>query len=345
MTHSGMTEGFDNELKQTINYLISTKLMTLRTKGVCMVADKRVNTEAYSEKPMRSVRFFNLYFSGFGQLVLANLFLLPFDLLAAGSLFLTYHFLGGINIVAAAASLIILNIGMSGTALICRYICEEKEFSAFAAFKKGLKDNSVQFLLHGIIFFAVFAVSYFSVILYYNGTKTNAVFWLPLIITALIAAAALFALYYPNVMTVTMDIPMKDIYRNCLLFSFGELKNNLMATAALLILGAVIFTIAYIINNMLVILVILGALQIFVIPSTVQYIITFYVYDDMVGILDETRRNRRDDEDEEEKASAKPVLNKEEAEDISRILPDEDKDEYIFYNGRMIKRSEIEKFL
>ncbi len=308
------------------------------------MASYKINPDANSEKPMRSVQFFNLYFSNFGSIMLANILLLPFTLLAALYAAASYKLLGGLNIPIASASLIILNAGMSGVALVCRYIYTKKEFSVFQTFKKGVKENAARFAVHGLIFYIVFAISSLSVTLYHGGTKTNGIFWVPLVITALVSLFVLFASYYMNVMTVTMDISLRDTYRNCALFSFGELKNNIFTTIALAVMGAVIFTICYIVNNMWVILLILALLQAFVIPATVQYIITFYIYDDMVAILDETNRNRKGDEPQEEKKPSMPVLDRQEAEDISRIASDS-KDEFIYYNGKMIKRSEVEKLL
>lgn len=293
---------------------------------------------------MRSVQFFNTYFSSFPALLLADILFIPFDLLAAGYCFLMYRLFGGLNIAVSAAALIILNVGMAGVSLVCRYVCTGKGFSVPKAFVKGLKENALRCFIHGVLFYVVFAVSFLSISLYYSGTKSSGIFWVPLVITALIALGVLFASYYMNVMTVTMDISLRDIYRNCFLFSFGELKNNLFATAALLIFGAVIFTIAYIINNMWAILLVLGLLQLFIIPSTVQYIITFYTYDDMVAMLDGSRRSVKTDEEDDALAEPAPTIDRQEAEDISRKTSDS-RDEYIFYNGRMIKRSEVEKLL
>ena len=290
---------------------------------------------------MKGVRFFELYFANLGELMLANLLFLPFNLLALGYAALTYKLIDGINLAAAGAGIVILNVGMSGISLINRYICTEKEYKVFASFKKGLKENALRFFVHGLIFYAVFTVSYLSIRLYYSGTKTNGFFWLPLVITAVIALFVLFASYYMNVMTVTMDISLKDTYRNCALFSFGELKNNFLATAALLILAAVIYTISFIVNNMWVVLIILAMLQLFLLPSTISFIITFYVYDDMVAILDVTRRKK---DDEEEKKAPIPKLDVNEAHELAHIA-EESRDEYIFYNGRMIKRSEVEKMI
>ena len=153
----------------------------------------------------------------------------------------------------------------------------------------------------------------------------------------------LFASYYLNIMTVTIDIKLRPLYRNCLLFSFGELKNNFLATIALLIFSAVIFAAIVIFFNPVYVAVMLMLLSLLIIPSTVQYIITFYVYDGMINILDESRKDKKQEKPDENK-NKKTVIEKSEAEELSEVVSDT-KDEYIFHNGRMIKRSEVEKQL
>lgn len=304
------------------------------------MAGYQINPESNLDKKMQTVKFFNLYFSKFKYILLSNIFFFVFFIISAAYVYLTYVLCGGLNIVAALGAVVFLNIGMSGVTSVVRYIYTDKDFSPFKTFAKGIKENWLKFLVHGIFFYFLSAVSYASIVLYYNGTKTNSLFWVPLVITALISLLMLFASYYLNIMTVTMNINMKNIYRNCMLFSFGELKNNFMATFALIILGAVIFTISVILNKLLLILIVCGIIAAFIMPSTVQFIITFYVYDSMIEILDESKKN----DDEPEKAAAKQHIKKEEAEEISRLAADST-DEYIFYNGKMVKRSAVEESL
>lgn len=299
----------------------------------------KINSESALDKKMRTVQFFSLYFKKFKYILLSNLMFFVPLLFAAAIECGAYILLGGLNIFVIAFAIVILNPFFAGIALVCRYICMDKDFSVKEAFFRGIKENWRKFLVHGIIIYAVFVVSWLSIGLYYNGTKTSFVFWIPLVITGLVVLFVLFSSYYANIMTVTMDIGLKDIYRNCALFSFGELKNNLFATFALLIFSAVLFTVAVFLYNPIVLLVVGAILTAVVIPSTVQYIITFYVYDDMVAILDESAKDRHQ---EEEAKPKQPVIDKEEAEEISRLVPEGD-DEYVFHNGRMIKRSLLEE--
>lgn len=289
---------------------------------------------------MRAVQFFNLYFSKFKYIVLTNLLFFVPVLLTAAYVVGTYFLCGGINIFAVSASVIILNPFMAGVALICRYVYTEKQFSVVKTFIKGVRENWVKCLVHGIIWYVVFVVSYFSITMYYNGTRSSGIFWLPLGITVLLVLFVLFSSYYANIMTVTMDIKLKDLYRNCMLFSFGELKNNFFTTLALTFFAAVIFTLLVFFRNPILMVIVGGLLTMLIIPSTVQYIITFYVYDSMVSILDEDKK--KEEKEKAENPVARVNVNKDEAMEISRLAP-EGKDEYIFHNGKMIKRSLIER--
>ncbi len=294
-------------------------------------------------KAMRSVDFFNLYFLKFKEILLANLMFSFFTIIAAAYVFLIYKLLGGFSVIVSAAAIIPLNAGMGGIAQVCRYIYTGKKFSVPKAFFDGVKENILKCILHGIVFYIFFAVCYLSVMLYYNGTKNNVLFWVPLVITGIVCLFLLFASYYLNIMTVTIDIKLRPLYRNCLLFSFGELKNNFLATIALLIFSAVIFAAIVIFFNPVYVAVMLMLLSLLIIPSTVQYIITFYVYDGMINILDESRKDKKQEKPDENK-NKKTVIEKSEAEELSEVVSDT-KDEYIFHNGRMIKRSEVEKQL
>ena len=307
------------------------------------MAGYRINPESNLDKKMKTVKFFNLYFEKLKYLFLTNVFFLIFDLLAAVfaySVYSTYTMSGTVNFISIFLGVVFLNIGMSGVCSVVRYSYIKKEFSTFKTFIRGIKENWAKFTLHGLFFCFVVFVNVSSFTLYLNGTKSNFLFWVPLVITVPISLLACFMSYYLNLMTVTMNIKMKQIYRNAMLFSFGELKNNIMATFALLVYFAVIFAIAVILNKLYLIVIICSAIFILTGPSTIQFILTFYLYDSMIDILDESKRS----DDDTVEIKNKPEIKKEEAEEIARLTSDS-KDEYIFYNGKMVKRSAVEEKL
>ena len=57
----------------------------------------------------------------------------------------------------------------------------------------------------------------------------------------------------------------------------------------------------------------------------------------MIDILDESKKNEND----EPPQSSAVRVSADEAEQISEIIEDDKNDEYIFHNGRMIKRSAV----
>lgn len=312
---------------------------------VNFVAGYQINPDSTVDKEMRVQRFFSLYFKKFKYIVLSNLLFSVPVLISAAYVYGTYVALGGLNLIAASAAMIILSPFVSGLTLVSRYICTGKKFSVTKAYFKGIKENWSKFLLNGIILYAVSVISFCSMTVYYKGTASSGIFWFPLIITALISLFVLFASYYANIMTVTMDIKLKDIYLNCILFSFGELKNNLIVTLALIIFSLLVSAVLIFFFTPILLIVAAALLTALIIPSTVQYIITFCVYDDMVKILDKSQKaEEKENRKHSESTSAKPSVNKSEAEEISRLAPDTT-DEYIFHNGRMIKRSIVENQL
>ncbi len=305
------------------------------------VASYQINPGNNPEKEPRLRQFFDMYFKNFKKLLLVNLLFFIPTLAAVLILYAIYLLSGSINVFIISAAIIVLEPFYAGVALVCRYVYTGTEFSVARAFFKGVRGNLKQSIFHGIVTYIIFVVSYFSLSLYYGGISASKAFLIPFVITLLIVLYVLFALYYVNVMTVTVELSIKNIYRNCLLFAFGELKNNLFATGALFILSAVVFGLVMVFFNPTALILLSVLLISLFLPSAVQYIITFFVYDSMVSVLDV---NAKKDADEEEPKQKKPALSDEEAQELSGLVRSTE-DEYIYYNGRMIRRTDVEKLL
>ena len=149
--------------------------------------------------------------------------------------------------------------------------------------------------------------------------------------------------FYVPPMTVTFDIKMKDIYKNSALMTIGELKHNLFAVFGIFILFLVCATVLMCSFTPVLLIIFTIVLALFIVPSILSFIINSAVYKNMYSMIvdkdsksktiDKKMENRRKGQfrDDEE-----PV-----AEDYSDLEIDEsaDGDEFIFYNGKMMKRS------
>ena len=119
--------------------------------------------------------------------------------------------------------------------------------------------------------------------------------------------------------------------------SFGELKNNLLASLGLFLLALFCATIFITVPSFTILLITMAVLALLVIPATASFIINFYIFKDMMTMIGE----------EAEPSDTDAVISPSESVklDFSSLDLDEKKDgeEYLFFNGKMIKRKVLIK--
>lgn len=286
-------------------------------------------------------KFFTGYFKNIHRLLFLNiLFAVPLVFFGA-----VFYFVGRLTGLHTAfitlAPIVFVYPFFAGVTLCTRNIVkEEEDVPVVKLFFKGLTENFGKFIVHGILLYLAVFFCYSSISLYYKLAMTNGMFYVPLGVAVLISVLVLFIFYNVPVMTVTFDLSLKDIYKNCGLISFGEIKNNFFATLGLFVLfifGATIFLVAPDGMSRLIVLI---ALSVLVVPSTASYIINFYVYKDMELVI--SNGEVKSDELKRKIAAKENEIKKEEEEELnfSALDLDEKKDgeEYLFFNGKMIKR-------
>lgn len=288
-------------------------------------------------------RFFSGYLKNFHKMVLANL-LFAVPLLAFSALFYFIQTLTGLNIAfITLAPIVFVFPFFSGITLFTRDVVREIEgVSVVKLFFKGLKDNALYFIVHGILLYLAIFFCYSSITLYWKLASSNGIFYFAFGIAVIIAAAMLFIFYNVPVMTVTFDLSLKNIYKNCALMAFGEIKNNFFATLGLFLLfivGATFFLAA---PGAVIKLVVIAAFCVLIVPSTASYIMNFYVYKDMESVISngDIKSDEIKSKIEAKKNEVKKEREAEEKLDFSTLDLDEKKDgeEYLYFNGKMIKR-------
>ncbi len=285
-------------------------------------------------------RFFIGYIKNFHKFIFANL-LFAVPLLLFGAVFYFINKATGLNLpFITFAPIIFVFPFFSGITLFTREIVrEEEKVPVFKLFIKGFKENALRFLVHGIVFYLAVFFCYSSLTLYFSMAKTNGMFYFPFGIAVIITIAMLFILYNIPVMTVTFDLSMKNIYKNSALMAFGEIKNNFFVTLGLFLMfiaGATFFLAAPSAISKLIVVI---AFSVLIVPSTASYIMNFYVFKDMEIVIS---NGEIKSEEIRRKIAAKENENKKEEErlDFSALDLDENKDgdEYLYFNGKMIRR-------
>lgn len=290
------------------------------------------------------VDFFAVLFHNLPKLFLTNLiFALPFIVFLG--VFWFINSITGINsgfiIFLTAIPLFPFYAGV--TLVTSHMVRNESEVKVFETFVRSVKENFLRFLIHGIVFYVALFFSYYSIIMYSSFGRVNSTFYIFLAVSIIVAVFFLFAFYYIPPMTVTFDISMKNIYKNSALMTFGELKHNLFATFGLLVLSLFFLTILFCSGNEIAVIIVTIILSVFFAPSLISFITNYAVYSRMYSMITCIDKNTKeiDKKIEDTKNGRRNLNTDDDIDDFSDIEIDEnlDGDEYIFYNGKMIKRS------
>ncbi len=286
------------------------------------------------------------YFSNFHRIMFTNLlFFVPLAVFF-GISYLLHSFVEGTLYTVLSFLLIALVFPFySGVVLVSRNLSRgDEDVNVFQNFIKGVKENFLKFLLYGVILGFVTLFSYFSISIYAKLLSESWIFYVALFVCILIALAVLFIFFYVPVMTVTFDLSVKHILKNSFLMSFGEIKNNFFALVALAVVLAVCFTFTALCTVAWLLILVTFLLLALVLPASCQFVVSFFVYDDMYGSI--AQRDTKSKEIEEaiaiakDKRSGKTVTEDYSDVDISSL---KDTDDYIFYKGKMIKQSVLLK--
>lgn len=299
-------------------------------------------------------KVFSNLFRGFPRLLLTNL-------LFAVPLAFFYAVFYAVNTLTQIHSNFILLLTIipvfpfyAGVVQVSAHIARgEEQVVVFANFLAAVKENFLRFLVHGVVFYLAVFFSYWSITLYFGMGKQNPMFYALMVISILIAVFFLFIFYYVPSMTITFDIKMKDIYKNSVLMSFGEFKQNLIATFGLFLLAVICSSVLMCCGgNAVAIIIATAAMMLLLVPSVAAYIINAAIFRRMyLMIIDRDAQRQEIDKKMSDKRSeiadrkngkksAPPV-----DEDLKKLEIDAsaDGDEYIYYHGRMVKRSVLLK--
>ena len=177
----------------------------------------------------------------------------------------------------------VITIGFAdvGLTYVTRNFVREKPTFIFAEFFSAIKKNWKQALLIGIVNLVITSILLFAMVFYFMYWKTTFLFKIGFVIAGCIFIVFSFLKYYINMLIITFKLSVKQIYRNSLLLSSVGLKENLIISAAVLGLYAVLFGVPmlwlYIFEDATLTLV-FGFLAVLFLPALQSLIIQFCVF-------------------------------------------------------------------
>lgn len=298
---------------------------------------------------LRIENLFSYYFSNILKFFIINLiFFIPTIIIFSIVYFLSSLLFSGQNILILFIGIIFIFPFYSGVVLITRNISRgEKISNIFKLYFNTVKENFFSFLLHGLILYLVSIISYFSITFYAGMAKNSSVYYFVLAILILVVLFMFFSFFYIPLMNVTYDIKLINIYKNSLLMALGEIKNNFFALFSLIVLFAILGTLALLcsFNLILMIISIIIIIALFL-PALASYVVSYFVFDNMNLIITSKDAKTKVIED-----SINNVSNIKKAQTTTTIIEDDfsdidvsklkNPDDYIFHNGKMVKQSVI----
>lgn len=220
----------------------------------------------------------------------------------------------------------LLSIPITGMTYITRNFAREEHAFIWFDFFDQIKKNWKQALLHGIItFFAAF-IGYFALSFYFAAAAEKGWFFMvPAVLCMLLLAGFTFAQYYIFQMTVTFELPYKNMVKNGMIFSIAAFLRNLLLTILHVIVWGFTIILLSVPESA-----ILGIFLLLIgIPVFSSFLTNFVTYPVIVRFM------------------IKPMYEKDEngetaaAKDSDHYHPiEEKKEEYVFENGRLVRKME-----
>lgn len=174
---------------------------------------------------------FSRFFLYFPKLLLAGL-LFSVPLAFFTGIFVLISYLTGFNNVIVWGLGIIPSMPfLSGLITVIRKLAVEKrDIKITNTFFAAVKDNFAKMLINGITAYLITACSFFAILYYYTLSVDDAVFRSVLTLYLIFTLLLIVMMYYVPIMTVTYELKLKDIYKNSFLLVFGKILRNLIAT-------------------------------------------------------------------------------------------------------------------
>lgn len=282
-----------------------------------------------------------IYFKNIHRIVFTNiLFAVPTGIIAIILYFISKP-LGEVwNIIITMLVIPICYPFLSGVTLIVRNLGRGEEVNVLETFISSVKDNYRQFLFQSFVIYPILTIGIFTFSFYrVMALSMGGAMYVLLFVTILISLWLLFAFFYIPLMTVTFELSNKDILKNSALMALGELKVNFVSLFSLLILTAICSTpLIFTVGNMIALIIVAVVMLVFIYPASAVLVSTFFVQSNMVMMITGKGEQLHDIKSTEEKLASLKNETKDDFADVDIEKVKKSNDDYIFHNGKMIKK-------
>ncbi len=284
--------------------------------------------------------FFSGLFSNLGKLLLANLFFcIPLAVFITILVFV-FQALGAMNWFILFLLIPFMSPFFAGIINVCRKLTADKKVMPVKDFFKGIKENWLFFLINSALLYILTAGMF--VMLALNKQSESGAVTAYLIVVAITSLVFILIEFSAVVMTVSVELHFVDVFKNSLLFIAKGFVNHLKILFALLFTAFLIYSLAALINSLTPLLIVLGVLTLLGLPTLIMYIVVYNSYQTIekhiITPFSEQSQHEQQLKLEKEKDEQLTV---EELEPLAKGDPEE----YVFLNGKTVKRKTILKMI
>lgn len=222
--------------------------------------------------------FFELYFRKFGKLItlslLYSLFIIP--------IFIITHFVLLGNYFAILFYIIpILTVGpaTAGATYVLRNFAREEPTFLAGDFFEAFRSNYKQSIILSVIDVLFFMISSIAISFYWQRTQGSIFYMILLALSITVMIIGIFMNFYIYVLTVTVELKIKDILKNAFFFAVIGLKTNFITLFFIIVVLAIFLGIGLLlpVDYILALLAIALLMMVFGF-STIGFIINFNAY-------------------------------------------------------------------
>lgn len=230
--------------------------------------------------------------------------------------------------------LILLAPFHTGVMVVTKRLANEEYAFIWSEYWQGVKDNWKQGLLNGILCYLAYVIFSFSLVYYFNTMSDGALTFIPLAFSILLLIVFVLAELYIPVLMVSVELKFIPLVKNAIIFGIMNFFKNLLTLGMLLVVCAVLYC-----TQMTGLSLMIGLF--FIISlffSVTAYITTYMTYPMINDYIIKPYKKK-----EEASTAAHVQQNTSDFEYEQDELDDDDGPEYVFYNGKMVHRDELNK--
>lgn len=285
--------------------------------------------------------FFSCFFDNFGKMFTANLlFDIPL-IVFAGVIALTSYILGHINIFVCFLLIPLISPFFFGLMYVCRKLTLKEKFSPAKDFFKGVRENFKYSVLNGMIVYII-VLGMWLAFSFYRDNLEQPLIIVSFVFSIILGIYFLFMEFLISTMIVSVELKFMEILKNSVVLTLAGFFGNIKTLISFMLVFSIIFTIFSLVGNLIVSIIIIALLVIILLPALCTYIITFNAYQTIEKyVIAPYNEEHAEENRQQQKESAVSEMNIDELCELAQGNPDE----FIFLNGRMLKRSAIQKMV